>query len=321
LQLRVRAVDVRAAIERPELRMQSGLIFNVQRFSLHDGPGIRTTVFLKGCALSCSWCHNPESQSTRPEVMVNEERCIRCGSCVAACATGVPAPGDGRGAEDLSLCTVCGACVDACPTEARQLAGREIDVATLVEEIARDRIFFDQSGGGVTFSGGEPLHQAEFLKAALTECRAAGLHSAVDTCGLATRDELLAMAELADLVLYDLKLADDLRHREHTGVGNEAILGNLRALAESHPAIWLRVPLIPGINDDRENLDGIAELAASLPAVERICLLPYHRTGEGKQERLGLHTGPLKTTPPSTEQVEQAAARFEAHGLTLQIGG
>ena len=165
--------------------MPSGLIFNLQRFSLHDGPGIRTTVFLKGCALSCSWCHNPESQSASAEVLVLEDRCIRCGACVEACPSDVPVPAAGRALEDALQCEVCGACADACPTEARQVAGREMEAHALAREVLRDRVFFDQSGGGVTFSGGEPLHQAGFLGAALEACREVGLHVTVDTCGLA----------------------------------------------------------------------------------------------------------------------------------------
>lgn len=299
--------------------MEHGLVFNLQRFSLHDGPGIRTTVFLKGCALSCSWCHNPESQSSEPEVLVLEDRCIRCGVCVEACPAEVPVPGGGRGAEEVALCSVCGACVEICPSGARRIAGHETDVESLLGELLRDRVFFDQSGGGVTFSGGEPLHQAAFLRRALAACRRAGLHTAVDTCGLASRDELLAVAELTDLFLYDVKLIDDRRHREHTGAGNRRILANLETLIATRRRVWLRVPVIPGVNDDRANLDGIAALAASLPRIERICLLPYHRTGERKLERLGRSPGAPLTAPP--EPMSQAVARFEAVGLTPQIGG
>jgi pyruvate formate lyase activating enzyme len=301
--------------------MQRGLVFNLQRYCLHDGPGIRTTVFLKGCALSCSWCHNPESQAATPEVMVLEDRCIRCGFCVEACPEQVPVPGGGRTVEQVSHCIVCGACVEACPSGARQIAGRRIEAEDLAEEVLRDRVFFDQSGGGVTFSGGEPLHQATFLRQALSACRLAGLHTAVDTCGLAPRDVLLDIAELTDLFLYDVKFIDDERHREHTGAGNGTILENLSALIEADRRIWLRVPVIPGVNDDRENLDGIADLAASLHGVERVCLLPYHRNGERKIARLGRRPEPRETLPPEREQMRQAAASFEAVGLTPEIGG
>lgn len=303
--------------------MRHGLVFNLQRFSLHDGPGIRTTVFLKGCALSCSWCHNPESQATSPEVMVLEERCIRCGACVAACPaeSPVPAPGGGRQAEEISGCLVCGACVEACPTGARRIAGYRVELEELVEEILSDRVFFEQSGGGVTFSGGEPLHQAAFLLQALEACRREGLHTAVDTCGLASGEELVSVAALTDLFLYDVKFVDDRRHREHTGVGNERILANLRMLVDQGRRIWLRVPVIPGVNDDRDNLDGVAELAASLPGVERVCLLPYHRTGESKLARLGRSEERGEAETLGTGGIGMATACFEAAGLTPQIGG
>ena len=304
--------------------MQHGLVFNVQRFSLHDGPGIRTTVFLKGCALSCPWCHNPESRSTKPEVMVRVERCIGCGACVEACPHGLPLPGEGRRAEDIDSCAVCRACAEVCPTEARKIAGREVESAALVAEILRDRVFFDESGGGVTFSGGEPLRQAAFLMTTLSACRGEDLHTAVDTCGLASRDDLLAAAELADLFLYDVKFIDEARHREHTGVGNEEILANLETPAGVHDEVWMRVPVIPGINDDADNLDGIARLAARLPGVRKICLLPYHRTGESKLESLGRSPEASTMTgvvPPTAQRMRQAAARFEAVGLAPTIGG
>ncbi len=301
--------------------MRRGLVFNVQRFSLYDGPGIRTTVFLKGCALSCSWCHNPESRAPSPEVMVLEDRCIRCGVCVATCPSAIPVPGGGRGAEEVARCTVCGACVEVCPSGARRIAGREVDAAALVDEILADRVFFEQSGGGVTFSGGEPMHQGEFLREALEGCRRAGLHTAVDTCGLAPRDQLLAVAELTDLFLFDVKFVDERRHREHTGAGNETILANLGALIEAERRVWLRVPVIPGINDDRENMNAIAHLAAGLPSVERICLLPYHRNGERKLARLGRPAERRETLAPEADEMLRTAARFEAVGLTPKIGG
>ncbi len=301
--------------------MERGRVFNVQRFSVHDGPGIRTTVFLKGCPLSCRWCHNPEGLAFHPEIVVVEARCIECGECVAACALGLPSAIGGGWVGDRSRCMVCGACVEACPTEARQIAGRDMWVDEVVAEVVKDRVFFDDSGGGVTFSGGEPLAQSRFLLAALEACRAEGIHTAVDTSGLAPQDRLLAMAELADLILFDLKFVDPERHREFTGVSNAAILTNLATLAQAQCAIWLRVPVIPGVNDDAENVAATARLAASLPSVQRVSLLPYHRLGADKLRRLGSADLLAGVSPPTADHMLALAAGLQAAGVATTIGG
>ncbi|HVO13278.1 MAG TPA: glycyl-radical enzyme activating protein [Vicinamibacteria bacterium] len=291
-----------------------GRVFDVQRYSVHDGPGIRTTVFLKGCPARCPWCHNPESQSFAPEVLVVETRCISCGTCARVCPRGAPPPGS-------SLCTACGACVEACPAGARQLAGREIAVPELMEEILCDRIFYDESGGGVTFSGGEPLAQPEFLAALLAACRAASLHTAVDTCGFAPRPRLLALVPLVDLFLFDVKLVDDARHRALTGLPAAPILDNLRALAAAGARLWIRVPVIPGHTDAEADLAATAALVAGLPGVGKVCLLPYHATGVPKTSRLG-RANPLgELTPPPAGRLQSLAAVFRERGLAVQIGG
>jgi len=290
-----------------------GRIFNVQRYSLHDGPGIRTTVFLKGCPARCLWCHNPESQSFAPEVLVVETRCVSCGTCATVCAHGAPPPGS-------SLCTACGACVEACPAAARQLAGRETTVDAVIEEVLRDRVFYEESGGGVTFSGGEPLAQPEFLKRLLEACRAAGLHTAVDTCGFASRERLLALAPLVDLFLFDVKLVDDARHLSLTGVPAAPILDNLRALAAVHANLWIRVPIVPGHTDGEADLAATAALVAGLPGVRRVSLLPYHRTGAPKARRLGREYALDALAPPPPERLESLAALFRDRGLAVQIG-
>lgn len=301
--------------------MERGRVFNVQRFSVHDGPGIRTTVFLKGCPLSCRWCHNPEGQAFHPEIVVVEARCIECGECVTACPMGLPSAVGGGWAVDRTRCTVCGACVDACPTEARQIAGRDMWVDEVMAEIVKDRVFFDDSGGGATFSGGEPLAQSRFLLAALEACRTEGIHAAVDTSGLAPQDRLLAMAELADLILFDLKFVDAERHREFTGVSNATILANLEVLAQVHRAIWLRVPVIPGVNDDAENVTATARLAASLPSVRRVSLLPYHRLGADKLRRLGSAGLLADVNPPTPDHMRALAVRLQSAGVATTIGG
>ena len=301
-------------------RYQRGVVFNMQRYSIHDGPGIRTNVFLKGCPLRCWWCHNPESQSAASELRVMEHRCMQCGECVAVCPqseeqeTGAPQP-------PPAACTRCGACVAVCPTGARQIVGQTMGVDEVLAEVLRDRIFYDDSGGGVTFSGGEPLLQAEFLCSLLEACRSERLHSVVDTCGCAPRETLLQVAALTNLFLYDLKIIDDNLHREGTGVSNAEILGNLEVLGQSGARIWIRVPIVPGWNDSDEQLTATARFAASVPGVEQVQLLPYHELGRHKVRGAAAVEGHPSQPPPSPEQLERAADRFRACGLSTRIGG
>lgn len=308
--------------------MISGLVSNIQKFSLQDGPGLRTTVFLKGCPLLCAWCHNPESISRKPEVVVFEARCVRCGLCVEVCPQqqkrsfepgkeliGAPEPLAVRD------CVICGACVETCPTGARAMMGREMRVDEVVREVLKDRVFYEESKGGVTFSGGEPLVQFEFLKGLLEACRAEGLHTALDTCGFAPVEHLLALAPLVNLFLYDLKFMDDEKHKEFTGVSNGMILENLKQLNHAHECIWLRVPIIPGVNDPPAELEAMAQLAASLPSVRQVNLLPYHKTGIQKFKRLGRDYRLPGVTPASAEYMEAVAQIFQKRGLTIKVGG
>ena len=294
------------AVEDP-IPAGQGRIFNIQRYSLQDGPGLRTTVFMKGCPLACAWCHNPESQSVPRRLVTHENRCMGCGTCGDLFIRGkAPAP------EEL---------VEACPTGAKQLMGRDVEVGELVEEVLKDRLFFDESGGGVTFSGGEPLMQSAFVVKALSALRDKGVHTALDTCGLAPRNELLEAAALAQVVLFDLKHMDDDQHRAWTGAGNATILANLQALSLVHANIWIRMPVVPEVNDDLKNLEATAAFVAKLPGVHRLDLLPYHTIGAAKFRRLGRQYILDHVLPPSPKRMAEVAKLFRGHGLTVAIGG
>ena len=289
--------------------MRTGLVFNVQRFSVHDGPGVRTTVFMKGCPLCCAWCHNPESQSPSLEFVRLRHLCMSCGRCTED-ELDNPVVND-RDEDD----------VEACPTGALQGVGERVLPEDLVKALLRDRIFFDQSGGGVTISGGEPLVQPAFVTDVLQLLRAEGVHTALDTCGFGRWMDLRDAAAHASLVLYDLKLMDPARHKAATGVSNDVILDNLRALAGVHPAIWIRVPIIPGVNDDEGNIEAAAEFVHSVPGIRQVDLLPYHPTGAAKFARLGMDYALRGTTPPEQRHLDALAARFRARGLMTTIGG
>jgi len=318
----------RPTTDSPPAGRGAGLVFNIMRFALHDGPGIRTTVFLKGCPLRCWWCHNPESQSAASEIIYFEERCSHCGECVRACPHGALALVDagergeqgGRLVHDAALCQRCGECVRACPAGARQLAGRWMTVPEVVREVAKDQVFFDQSGGGVTLSGGEPLLQPEFVEALLAALRARRLRTALDTCGLAQPEVLERVRPLVDLFLYDLKLMDRAGHLKYTGVKNEQILRNLELLAEAGSAVVVRLPVIPGVNDDGDNLDTIAGFMTA-HGLRDIDLLPYHRSGSDKYQRLHLTDRMAGVDPPDAEHMATLAARLTRGGLRVRMGG
>ena len=291
------------AVDQPAVR---GRVFDVQRFSLHDGPGIRTVVFLKGCPLRCAWCANPESQRPGPQIAWFENLCAGCGRCAAACPRGAIALDGGRPRTDRRACAACGECAAACARGARRLLGRDVTVDEVMAEVRRDAPFFRRSGGGVTFSGGEPLAQPAFLLECLRRCRRWGYHTALETCGQTSWDDLREVAALADLILYDLKLVDPLRHEQLTGVRNELILENLERLLDQGAAVTVRVPVVPGANDDRESLDALAAFVASHTAVRRVELLPCHALGAHKYAALDLAPPPLER--PRPERVAAAAA-------------
>jgi pyruvate formate lyase activating enzyme len=297
----------------------TGIIFLIERFAIHDGPGIRVAVFLKGCPLRCSWCHSPESQSPEPELLLKVDRCIVCGTCAPFCAHDAIVQTDDGYLTHRDRCDACGDCAEACPSGARAIAGRPWSVPELLAEIEKDRVFLDRSSGGVTFSGGEPLMQPVFLGEAIEACRAAGLHTAVETSGFGSRRAIEAAAR-ADLVLFDLKIFDDDRHRDATGVSNRIIHENFGYLAARHPAVRVRVPVIPGVNDDLDNLEAIGALARA-HGIGRIDLLPYHTAGIAKYERLGRPYALPGVAPAPPGSLDPARRLLERKGLTVHIGG
>lgn len=296
------------------------MVFNIQRASFHDGPGIRTTVFLKGCPLHCPWCHNPEGLFRQPQVGFDEGRCLGCGACRECCPRpGGPLP---PGALVASAgCAACGGCFDACPGAARRQVGWHTPPDTLLTDVLRDRPFWETSGGGVTFSGGEPLAQAEFLDACLAGCRRAGVHTAVDTCGAANREAVMMAARGADLLLWDVKHTDPEQHLRLTGAPLAPILANLAAAADTGVVMWLRVPVIAGVNDDDATMAAVARLAANTPGVRRISLLPHHRMGAGKLSRLGGNGGAREFRSPTPERLGALSALVAAGGVETTVGG
>lgn len=289
-----------------------GTVTDIQRCSVHDGPGIRTTVFLKGCPLACPWCHNPEAQRPAPEILFDEARCLGCGECRRACGLG-PRDGEAGRGPDRERCAGCGRCAEACPTLARLLCGRRMTAEAVAEAVARDREFYATSGGGVTLSGGEPALQPDFAAALLAACRERGISTAVQTTGWCPPESLLALLQHTDLLLLDLKTLDPEAHRRVLGRPLGPVLASGRLAAGTGIPLVVRVPLVPGFNDDDRSLRGILEFAAEL--TERVAFVPYHRLGEGKYRRLGRPVPTAGTPEPSPEGLQRAATLAAALGL------
>ena len=327
------------------LFVQSGTIFDLKKYSINDGPGIRTTVFFSGCPLSCLWCHNPESQYLKPELLYRAGRCLLCGACIEACPESAIsletenqnmdfidcAEGQERGLmqsvqirvqrifTDRSKCTRCQTCIATCYSGAREFSGSVVTVREVMAEIEREIPFYDESHGGVTFSGGEPLMQPGFLSALLKACREQEIHTTVDTSGFANGNVLEQIRGDVDLFLYDLKHMDSIHHRKVTGVPNEVILENLRKLSERGHRIVVRIPLIPGINDDEKNLVESAKFLAGLAHIEGVELLGYHDIAQAKYEALGLKYALAETRSPTETEMHNAANVLRSYGLNVVL--
>ncbi len=298
----------------------TALVFDVQKFSLHDGPGIRTTVFFKGCPLSCLWCHNPESRGKQAFVHYEPERCLACGECVVACPEGALTLSPDGVVTDQNACRMCGVCAETCPAEARRLVGHDMGVDELLAQLERDRPYYEESGGGVTFSGGEPLLQWRFLLEILTACGARGLHRAVDTTGFAAPGVLRRVARETDLFLFDLKVMDPEVHRRVTGVPLQPIVDNLALLLSLGARVRIRIPLIPGVTSD-ESIDRTAALLETLPPVDGVSLLPYHKSARDKHRKFGFPWLLEQDEEIPEERVTTWARRLESRGLHVTVGG
>lgn len=300
--------------------MLKGLIFDIKRYAIHDGPGIRTTVFLKGCPLSCRWCDNPESQDFLREFIFWPERCLHCDACINVCKKKAIIKSENNKRVDETKCDFCESCVRECYSEALQIVGREISIEELLDEIRKDSDFYVESGGGGTFSGGEPFSQSDFLCEMLAACKRRGIHTAIETCGFVSWDILEKTTPNVDLFLYDIKSMDEKRHKEFTGVSNRLILENLEKLARNSQVI-VRVPLIPQINDDEDNISRLGKFLSRLERIEEVDLLPYHRLGISKYERLNKTYALKKITPPVQDRVDDIRKALEKFGFRINVGG
>jgi len=300
-----------------------GIVFNIQRYSIHDGPGIRTTVFLKGCPLQCAWCSNPESQNYWPELAHSDTLCVRCGNCIATCKEGALAFSDShKGVSvDRELCTNCGKCAEVCTSGSLKMFGKEMSAGEVFQAIEKDEEFYRESGGGVTASGGEPLVQPEFVAALFKMCRDAGIRTAIETTGCVKTESLETVLPFTNLVLFDLKHIDPEAHQKWTHVTNSQILQNLKAAAGSQVPVIVRIPLVPGVNDSKEVLEAMAEIVVGTLKQPQVHILPYHRYGTGKYVMLDRSYQLDDLRRPDDAILQRALKIFEARGINCEIVG
>jgi pyruvate formate lyase activating enzyme len=302
----------------------TGTVFNIQHYSIHDGPGIRTTVFVNGCPLRCAWCQNPESQTKVPRLFFTLEKCTGCGKCVDICPQKATSIVEGHSRTNREICRACGTCLGECPNEARALMGRQMTAQEVFEDVNSDSIFYKNSGGGVTVSGGDPLAQPDFVIEILRLCKQAGMHTAIDTSGYANWETFKRVLQFVDLVLFDFKHMDPEEHKRCTGVSNNLILENAKKIIIECPSVKLlaRIPVVPGYNDSKENIIMTARfISKELGKSIKVHLLPYHRMAETKYERLEEPQLALTIEPPSDEYMEELRKIVESFGLVAVIGG
>lgn len=302
--------------------MDKGVIFDIKRYAIHDGPGIRTTVFFKGCTLRCRWCHNPEGIDHEVELMVMDSRCAKdCSLCIPVCPQLALAKANGRIVVDTGQCSLCGQCAEVCPYEVLEIVGKDVSVAELLAEVEKDRIFFDQSGGGVTVSGGEPLDQLPFLLKFLKELKSRDIHVTLDTSGSVPFEDLMKVSRHVDLFLFDLKMMDSSKHEDAAGVPNDLILENLKKLSEQGINVEIRLPLISGINDDLKNIGETIEFLLSLKIKPAVSILPYHKGGCEKYIRLNKEEYLIPFEPPSEGRIAKVMRIFVDRGFVVKRGG
>lgn len=300
--------------------MEPSTIINIQKYSIHDGPGIRTTVFFKGCPLNCWWCHNPESQNPRPEIMFFEERCTGCSTCIKRCPTKAIELFQGHLVTYEKKCTLCGKCCDLCPNNARELVGTDITVKELMSKLIKDEVFYEESNGGVTFSGGEPLMHSDYLINVLNICKDRDIHTTIDTSGYAPFEQFEKIIDSVDLFLFDIKHMNNEKHLEYTGVENTLILDNLKKLSQKGCNIYVRMPIIAGINDDDENINMAINFLSNLN-ITQVDLLPYHKMGMDKYRRLNMQYKLSGFEKPTDEILDKIAEKFKKAGIKINIGG